>query len=90
MSTDLLTLAEANCLCYAVRYALDRPATTAAPTVAKEVVRLWPRLAPWQQDQLQREVRHTHAYIPLCWDPVLRLPVGDQATANEPFSQPQP
>jgi hypothetical protein len=71
---DQMTNAEANCLCFAVRYALDRPETTAPLTVALEVVRVWDRLNRWHRQQLHAEILGTPAR-PQIWRRVLDLDV---------------
>ncbi|UOR07192.1 hypothetical protein MUN82_08855 [Hymenobacter aerilatus] len=71
-----LSNAEADVLCFAMRYALDRQ-TTAPSIVSDEIVRLWPRLQPWQQDQIQKELRHQSTYLKAWnderWHKVLNL-----------------
>ncbi|MBC6988964.1 hypothetical protein [Hymenobacter sp. BT491] len=69
---DCLSNAEADCLCFAVRYALNRPETTAPLTVALEVVRVWHRLQGWHRKQLQKEVLET-ANRPKIWQRVLDM-----------------
>lgn len=70
--SDFLTNAEADCLSYAARYALNRPATVAALTVVDEVIRLWPRLRLWQRKQMHTEILNTHPR-PRLWQRVLDL-----------------
>lgn len=72
-----LSLAAANVLCFAVRYALQRPSTTAADSVTSEVIRLWPALEPWQRKQVLSEVEgcYTAGVHPDCWKQVLALEI---------------
>lgn len=68
---DYLSSAEATILCFAARYAYNRP-TTAPALVVAELVRQWPRLHRWQQEQLQKEIREEALEVHR-WQAVLAL-----------------
>jgi hypothetical protein len=81
-----LPLSDENILRFAMRYALGRK--TAAPEiVVTKIKELWPRIRPYTQDQMKREIaEHINQKIAgdSCdeetWRRVLRLPNKDSAT----------
>lgn len=72
---DYLTNHEADCLAFAVRYALDRHETTAPLIVVDEVVRKWARLRFWQRQQIIKDVATTYGRRKI-WQRVLDLPIA--------------